>query len=269
MNRKVLFVLIISLFFTVFAFAQYDLPEPDAIIPAYKSVAYFAAVGDDNESAIPTSISRNEFYLRSVELNKLAAETFEYGDYEASIGFAQEAVHYAQLSDEYVSNQLIAEAARLLKWSDDNKFSTKFPNNFMEGKTQYENAIEANANENWNDSIDSAIKAIEIFTAFQTSGKPPATTTTTPNNTTTTTPSGPLASQYTVRTWRVEKDCLWNIAGYPWVYNDPWKWKVLYDANKDKMPEPANPDLIEPGMILDIPPLSGEKRQGMWSPTNK
>ncbi|GBU27477.1 membrane protein [Treponema sp. R8-4-B8] len=256
MNRKILFVLIISIFFTVLAFAQSDIPELDVIIPAYRSVAYFAAVGDDNDSAIPTSISQNEFYLRSLELNKLAAETYDYGDYEASAGFAQEAVHYAQLSDEYVSNQLIAEAARLMKWASDNKFDTKFPNNFIEGKTQYENAVEARTNQNWNDSIDSAIKAIEIFTAFQTSGKPAV-------------PSGPLASQYTVRTWRVERDCLWTIAGYPWVYGDPWQWKVLYDANKDKMPEPANPDLIEPGMVLDIPPLSGEKRQGMWSPTNK
>jgi hypothetical protein len=257
MNRKVLFVLIISLFFTVFAFAQYDLPKLDFSIPVFKSVAYFGAAGQgEDESKIPTSISRNEFYLRSLELNKMAMETYDYGDYEASAGFAKEAVRYAELSDEYVSNQLIAEAARLMKWASDNKFDTKFPNNFIEGKTQYDNAVDARTNENWNDSIDSAIKAIEIFTAFQTSGKP-------------TVPTGPLASQYTVRTWRVEKDCLWNIAGYPWVYGDPWQWKLLYDANKDKMPEPANPDLIEPGMVLDIPPLSNEKRQGMWSPTNR
>jgi hypothetical protein len=264
MNRKVLFVLIISLFFTVFAFAQYDLPKLDLTIPVFKSVAYFGAAGQgEDESKVPTSISRNEFYLRSLELNKMAAETYDYGDYEASAGFAQEAVHYAELSDEYVSNQLIAEAARLMKWASDNKFDTKFPGNFIDGKTHYENAVDARTNENWNDSIDSAIKAIEIFTAFQaSSGK----TVTTPSKPAT---SGALPNQYTVRTWRVEKDCLWTIAGYSWVYGDPWKWKLLYDANKDKMPEPANPDLIEPGMVLNIPPLSGEKRQGMWSPTNR
>ncbi|WP_461257832.1 LysM peptidoglycan-binding domain-containing protein [Treponema sp. R80B11-R83G3] len=262
MNRKVLFVLIMSMFFTVLAFAQYDLPEMDVIIPSYSSVAYFAAAGDDNELAILTNISRNEYYLRSLELNKMAAETYDYGDYEASAGFAQEAIRYAVLSDEYVSNQLVAEAERLMKWASDNKFDTKFPNNFIEGKTQYENAVSARTDENWNDSIDSAIKAIEIFTAFQSNKQ----VTTTPAKPA---PSGTLPNQYTVRTWRVEKDCLWTIAGYSWVYGDPWKWKVLYDANKDKMPEPANPNLIEPGMVLDIPPLSGEKRQGMWSPTNK
>jgi len=257
MNHKFLLVLIMSMFFTAFAFAQSDLPEQDLSIPVFRAVAYFGVtVPGEDESKIPTSISKNEFYLRSLELSKLAMETYDYGDYEASTGFAMEAVRYAELSDEYVSNQLIAEAARLMKWAGDNKFDTKFPNNFIEGKMQYENAVDARSNENWNDSIDSAIKAIEIFTAFQTSGKPIV-------------PTGPLASQYTVRTWRVEKDCLWNIAGYPWVYGDPWQWKVLYDANKDKMPEPANPDLIEPGMVLDIPPISGEKRQGMWSPSNK
>jgi len=263
MNHKILFVLIISLFFTAFVFAQSDLPAPDLTIPNFKSVAYFGAAGQgEDESKIPTSISKNEFYLRSLELNKMAADTYDYGDYEASAGFAKEAIRYAEMSDEYVSNQLIAEAERLMKWATDNKFNTKFANNFAEGKTQYENAVDARTNQNWNDSIDAAIKAIEIFTAFQVStGK--AVTPAKP------TPSGILPNQYTVRTWRVEKDCLWTIAGYPWVYGDPWKWKVLYDANKDKMPEPANPNLIEPGMVLNIPPLSGEKRQGMWSPTNK
>jgi hypothetical protein len=252
MNRKILFVLIISLFFTVFAFAQYDLPELDITIPDYKSVAYFSA-----EDGIPSSISQNEYYLRSLELNKLAQETYEYGDYEASAGFAQDAVHYAELSDEYVSVQLIAEAERLLKWADSNNIATRFPNNYLEGKTQYENAVNANADENWNEAIDSAVKSIEIFTAFQT-GNPPATTT--PAVT------GTLPKQYTVRTWRVERDCLWTIAGYPWVYGDPWKWRELYNANKDRMPEPANPDLIVPGMVLDIPSIGGENRQGIWNP---
>ncbi|MCL2473220.1 MAG: LysM peptidoglycan-binding domain-containing protein, partial [Treponema sp.] len=79
-------------------------------------------------------------------------------------------------------------------------------------------------------------------------------------------PAGPppLPAQYTVRPWAASKDCLWNIAGRSWVYNDPRQWKRLYDANKAKMPEPNNPDLIHPGMVLDIPSIKGETRQGMW-----
>jgi hypothetical protein len=74
----------------------------------------------------------------------------------------------------------------------------------------------------------------------------------------------PLPAQYTVRTWQGERDCLWNIAGYSWVYGDSSKWRLLYDANKSKMPEAENPDLIEPGMVLDIPSIKDETRYGVW-----
>jgi nucleoid-associated protein YgaU len=58
---------------------------------------------------------------------------------------------------------------------------------------------------------------------------------------------------------------LWNIAGRSWVYGDPTKWRLLYDANRLKLPEPTNPNLIHPGMVLDIPSIRGEIRQGMWN----
>jgi len=266
MNRKFLFGLIV-LFFTVSAFAQNDPLGPDMRLRVYKPVTYYGVTvpGEDDE-AIPSSISNNEYYLKSLQLNKLALETFEYGDYDTAAGFAQEAVRFAELSDEYVSVQLIEEAKRLLAWADKNNIAAKFPNNYAEGKTQYENAVDAHANENWNEAIEAAIKSIEIFAAFESGGKPPATTASKPTTSTSTSSTATgLPRQYTVRTWRVERDCLWTIAGYPWVYNDPWKWKLLYDANKDKMPEPANPDLIVPGQVLDIPSINGEARQGMWT----
>jgi nucleoid-associated protein YgaU len=74
-----------------------------------------------------------------------------------------------------------------------------------------------------------------------------------------------LPAQYTVRSWSVYRDCFWNIAGRPWVYGDSRKWRILYDANRTKLPEPGNPDLILPGMILDIPSIQGETRRGMWN----
>jgi nucleoid-associated protein YgaU len=53
------------------------------------------------------------------------------------------------------------------------------------------------------------------------------------------------------------------------VYGDPEKWKVLYLANKARLPQPDNPDLINPGMVLEIPSLWGETRQGMWEPNKE
>ena len=77
-----------------------------------------------------------------------------------------------------------------------------------------------------------------------------------------------LPSQYTVRSWAVSRDCLWNIAGYSWVYGNPERWIELFEANRYRMPDPNNPDLIEPDMVLDIPSIMGETRQGMWDPNN-
>jgi hypothetical protein len=73
-----------------------------------------------------------------------------------------------------------------------------------------------------------------------------------------------LPATYTVRPWAVSKDCFWNIAGFPWVYGDPHQWRLLYNANKSKLPNPNNPNVIEPGTVLDIPSIKGEVRQGAW-----
>jgi len=51
--------------------------------------------------------------------------------------------------------------------------------------------------------------------------------------------------------YRVKKgDSLWSIAGSPEVYNDPNKWKKIFEANKDRL---TSPDLLYPGQKLIIP----------------
>jgi hypothetical protein len=77
-------------------------------------------------------------------------------------------------------------------------------------------------------------------------------------------PEPVLPAQYTVRAWNPWRDCLWNIAGKPWVYGDSTKWRIIYEANRAKFPQSDNPSLIHPGMVLDIPSIKGEVRRGMW-----
>jgi len=55
---------------------------------------------------------------------------------------------------------------------------------------------------------------------------------------------------YVVGTWERDRDCLWNIAKKRTIYGDPWKWKRIYKANRDKI---EDPDLIYPGQRLVIP----------------
>jgi len=223
----------------------------------------FSAFSAVEDSEIPDGLRNNEFFLESLRLTKLAMETFEYGDYDASALFAEEAIRYADLSDEYVASQLIVEAKRLLDWADANNIQARFPNDYTESKTYYDISVIEHSNEEWNSSIDSSSKAIGILAMLETGRAPAARTTTA---TPTPAPSGTLPAQYTVRTWAGEKDCLWNIAGYSWVYGDPWKWKELYNANRSRMPDPNNPDLIEPGFVIEIPSIKGETREGMWRP---
>ncbi len=55
---------------------------------------------------------------------------------------------------------------------------------------------------------------------------------------------------YVVGTWERDRDCLWNIAKKRRFYGDPWKWKRIYRANRDKI---KDPDLIYPEQRLIIP----------------
>lgn len=54
---------------------------------------------------------------------------------------------------------------------------------------------------------------------------------------------------YTVGTWRENRDCLWNIAKKPEIYNDAFAWPKIWRANMDQI---KNPDVIHPGMQLAI-----------------
>ncbi len=47
-----------------------------------------------------------------------------------------------------------------------------------------------------------------------------------------------------------EGDSLWKIAGKEEVYGDPFKWEMLYTANRDVI---ENPHQIYPGQILIVP----------------
>ena len=65
---------------------------------------------------------------------------------------------------------------------------------------------------------------------------------------------------------RKNMDNLWSIAASPFGYNDPYKWTILYKANKTTLPDPSNPDLLWPGQVIKIPSIGGELREGSWDP---
>jgi nucleoid-associated protein YgaU len=77
-------------------------------------------------------------------------------------------------------------------------------------------------------------------------------------------PEGALPAKYRVRPWAVSQDTFQSIANRPWAYSDASRWRLIYDANRNKLPQPDNADLLMPGIVLDIPSIQGELRAGMW-----
>jgi nucleoid-associated protein YgaU len=56
-------------------------------------------------------------------------------------------------------------------------------------------------------------------------------------------------------------DTLRDIAAHSGIYWSGPLWINIYNANRDQI---ANPDLILPGIVLLIPSLRDEIREGMW-----
>ena len=221
----------------------------------------------ETEVVVPASFRNNHFYVESLRLANLARLAFDEGDYDASIYYSEEAIRNANLSDEYVrvrlrmfeTDKAILAAANRLTYASVVNAAFRYPDEYREAQEAYAEARAFRAAGSWDDAIEAAHRVLAILAVLDQGI----------DGTDRTDGIGggiqPLPAQYTVRAWATYRDCLWNIAAQPWAYNDPFKWKLLYDTNKSKMPQSDNPDLIEPGMVLDIPSIKGETRQGMWS----
>jgi nucleoid-associated protein YgaU len=222
---------------------------------------------------VPASLRNNRYYMESLRLTDLAQESYEFGDYDGSTRYAEEALRYAQLSDEYVALQLkikeaddaIATAKSRIDWAAQTGAAQKNPEEYGAAEEAYGEATACREEEAWDDAIAAAARVVDLL-AYIDGSAPAVAKTPVPA---TPPPASPearalLPARYTVRPWAVSKDCFWNIAGRPWVYGDPYKWRLLYNANKAKLPDPNNPDLIEPDMVLDIPSVQGESREGAW-----
>ncbi|GHV70049.1 hypothetical protein AGMMS49928_15990 [Spirochaetia bacterium] len=216
-------------------------------------VAQTVQVADD--ASVPLSLRNNRYYLESVRLNALAQSSYEEGDYDASSSYAEDSLRYAYLSDEYVAlqlriraaNQAMAAAKSRLGWAASASVPQRYPDEYGRASTEYGRGQDAMDAEDWDEALAAANRA--LIALENVDGLPDGKI---------------LPAQYTVRAWNVSKDCLWNIAGRPWVYGNPQQWRLLYNANRSKLDDPDNPNIIEPGMVLDIPPIKGEPRQGMW-----
>ncbi|GMO23911.1 MAG: DUF4398 domain-containing protein [Termitinemataceae bacterium] len=216
--------------------------------------------GGEAEPEISYNLRRNEFFLESLRQKNLANLALDDGEYEQSSFHSEEAIRFAKLSDDFINKRLvqqragkaIADAQARLAWAKLENIKRYYPKEFNAANSHYDEAIDARKENNWESALASALQVLqdlEAVAAPPKNGKPPANLPV-------------LPTQYKVRPWDPFGDCLWNIAER--FYGDPRKWTVLYAANKDKLPDPKNPNWIKVGTLLDIPSLNGESRVGMW-----
>jgi nucleoid-associated protein YgaU len=181
------------------------------------------------------------------------------------------------------ANDAIAAAKARLDWASSVNASRRYPREFGEATNYYNTSLNLRKAEDWDGATAAAYRVLDALAQVKAEEpvvekpvevvveKPVEPVVEKPVEPVVETPAPPpepervlLPAQYTVRPWSTYRDCLWNIAGRPWIYGDPTQWRLLYNANKSKLPNPNNPDLIEPGMVLDIPSIRGEERQGLW-----
>lgn len=204
------------------------------------------------------SYDNNEYQRKSRAYSELAKRSYTEGDYDRSMEYSKLAEEYAQKSAEYIqymlarleAEQEMNKARTRYTWAKNNKAEEKYPDSFAEATEALQAGDAAFTDRDFDTAVIYAKKVLESL-AKVTADDPV---------------SASLPAQYRIRTWRGEKDCLWNIAKNKAIYGNPYLWRKLYNANKDKLPDVKNPHWVEPGIILTIPSLRGEKRSGLYDP---
>jgi nucleoid-associated protein YgaU len=200
-------------------------------------------------------LKENQYYREAQELQRRAQQALDEGNYDRAVELSREANQQAQKAREYAEQQVLMYRANSWKNRAKKRIDyvqtidapERYPDLFNKAQQTYERAVSLFEEKEYQDSIHASQEAINTLVDVQ--------------------PREDVKPKYyTVRLIPERRDCFWRIAEYDFVYGDPWKWKRLYRANKEKLPDPENPDWIEPGIVLEIPSLPGETRSGMYEP---
>ena len=218
----------------------------------------------------------NEAYKKAVQLRSQAQEAFANGEYDKATtlskeaeGYARQAVEIAQqLALGYRATNLLNIAKERIKYGESIQASSRYPDAWKTAQDEVAVAQKEYDAKAFQKSMTASQKVLDALSNIQ----PPVVAKQPPPEQPKPQPPAPaqkvLPEYYTVRLIPNNRDCFWKIAGYPFVYGNPLKWRILYEANKAKLQDPNNPNLIQPGMVFKIPAINGENRQGTYQPTS-
>lgn len=219
-----------------------------------KKIITYIAAALVAATVFAASYKNNTYQKLAREYTIKAEKALDAGEYVLAEEYAAKAKENAELSDQYINHMLAKENA------EKNLNLAKNRVAFVEGihgKENYPIAYEAStkalaqaesafAKEDWDNANAYALQVLDILSEVKE--------------------ITPLPKYYVVRPWATDRDCFWNISGRPYVYNNPYLWENLYEANKQALPKPNDPNLILPGMKMEIPSLTGEYRDGTYNP---
>lgn len=218
-----------------------------ALALAFLSVAAVFAV----------SYKNNTYQKLADEYTKKAQNALDAGEYDLSVEYAQKAEENAALSQAFVKKMLakadadkaMKAASKKIDYAKSIGAERNFPMAYSSAQKSYASAQESY---NGEDYESATAYANQVLTALADIKE-----------------ITPLPEFYVVRPWADTKDCYWNISGRNYVYDNPLLWENLYQANKENMPRPNDPNLILPGMKMKIPSITGEYREGTYDPSKK
>lgn len=203
------------------------------------------------------SYKNNTYQKLADEYTKKAQNALDAGEYELSVEYAQKAEENAALSQAFVKKMLaksdcdkvMKSASKRIDYAKSINAERNFPMAYSSAQKSYASAQSAYDGEDYETATSFANQVLEALADIKE--------------------ITPLPEYYVVRPWADSKDCYWNISGRNYVYDNPLLWENLYQANKDNMPKPNDPNLILPGMKMKIPSITGEYREGVYNPSKK
>ncbi len=203
------------------------------------------------------SFKNNTYQKLAEEYTVKAQKAMDAGEYDMAVDYAAKAEENAALSEAFIKSMTararaenaITLAKNRIDYVKSIKGDVNYPLAFTDAQNYFTQANSAYDEEKFDDAEAAANQVITVLADVKE--------------------VTPLPKFYIVRPWEDTKDCFWNISGRPYIYNNPLLWENLYQANKNKLPEPNNPNLIKPGMKMEIPSISGEYRDGVYSPSTK
>lgn len=200
----------------------------------------------------------NDAYKKATELKQQAQAAFDNGQYDQSRQLSAQSEQYAkqavdvaqQLALGYRATNWLDIAKQYYQFAEQAKADVHYPDAWKAAQPEWTLAQKSYASKDYQTSINASMAVVVALkdVRLQIASQPT------------------LPKYYVVRLIPGNRDCFWRIAAYPFIYGNPQKWPILYQANKDKLQNPNNPDLIQPGMVFVIPSINGETRAGTYKP---